>query len=157
MSQSIRVGDLLPGQQFKHAGMVWEPIELHVGRIVAKRLDAPGSDWSESFDMERVVQVVMLGENDVVELGAVDAPRKPRGFAALPPEARRAISSRAGKAAHAKGAARVWTSAAASAAAKVAHDRGIHNGFKPETAREAGRRGGLATARRRAAQAGGEP
>jgi len=49
---------------------------------------------------------------------------KPRGFAAMTPEARREFARIGAKAAHAKGTAHLWT---------------------PEEAREAGRKGGLAT------------
>ncbi len=47
-----------------------------------------------------------------------------RGFAAMDPEKRREIASKGGKASHEKGTGHEWTS---------------------ETAREAGRKGGLAT------------
>lgn len=164
MSQSIRVGDLLPGQQFKHAGMVWEPIELHVGRIVAKRLDAPGSDWSESFDVETTVDVVMLGNDDTVEIEMVEAPhaapkrrRGGPGFSALTPEQRRAFGSKGGKKAHANGRAHKFTPEQAREASLRVHAKGKAHRFTPEQAREAGRKGGLvARARQRAARAGGE-
>jgi general stress protein YciG len=44
--------------------------------------------------------------------------RKPRGFAALSPEARRAISRKGGVLAHLKGSAHEWDSAAARAAGR---------------------------------------
>jgi len=55
-----------------------------------------------------------------------------RGFASMDPARQRAIASKGGKAAHAKGVAHEWTR---------------------EEAREAGRRGGRAAQRRRAATA----
>lgn len=53
---------------------------------------------------------------------------KPRGFAAMKPEARAAIASKGGKAAHAKG---------------TAHE------FDSDEARTAGRRGGVSVSRNR--------
>ena len=62
--------------------------------------------------------------------------RKPstRGFAAMDPQRQREIASRGGKAAHQKGTAHEWTS---------------------EEARDAGRKGGIASHRRRREQLGG--
>ena len=61
--------------------------------------------------------------------------RKPsRGFAAMDPQRQREIASRGGKAAHQKGTAHEWTS---------------------EEAREAGRKGGMASHRRKQEQQGG--
>lgn len=60
---------------------------------------------------------------------AAPAKKAPRGFAALDAEKRRQISVLGGKAAHAKGTAHEWDS---------------------EEAREAGRKGGLNSARHRA-------
>ena len=62
--------------------------------------------------------------------------KAPRGFAAMTPEKQREISSKGGKAAHAKGTAYEFT---------------------PEKAREAGRKGGRAAqTKREAAKAGAE-
>ena len=58
--------------------------------------------------------------------------RKPQGFATMAAKERREIASRGGKAVHAKGTGRVWS---------------------VEGAREAGRKGGLASAAKRAARA----
>ena len=46
------------------------------------------------------------------------APKRPRGFAAIDPEKRRAIASKGGKAAHLAGTAHKFTTAEASAAGK---------------------------------------
>lgn len=64
-------------------------------------------------------------------------PHKPRGFACISPELRRAISSKGGKAAHAQG---------------TAHE------FTPEEAKAAGVKGGYASqaARKRKEAAGGQ-
>ena len=58
--------------------------------------------------------------------------KKPRGFSALTPEQRKAISSLGGKAAHAQGVGHKWTS---------------------ETGRVAGKKGGTATQANRAEKA----
>lgn len=60
-------------------------------------------------------------------------PAEPRGFATLRPEKRRLISSKGGRAAHQKGSAHQFTS---------------------EEAREAGKKGGLASARSRSKKSG---
>ena len=57
-----------------------------------------------------------------------------RGFASMSPEKQREIASKGGRAAHQKGTAHEWTS---------------------EEARDAGRKGGIASHRRRREQAGG--
>lgn len=56
--------------------------------------------------------------------------RRPRGFAAMPPELQREIAQKGGRASHRKGRGHEWT---------------------PEEAREAGRRGGRARWGRRSA------
>lgn len=58
--------------------------------------------------------------------------KEDRGFASMDPKKQREIASKGGKAAHAKGTGHEWTSA---------------------EAREAGRKGGMASHRRRAAAA----
>jgi uncharacterized protein len=69
-----------------------------------------------------------------------------RGFAAMDPEKQRAIASKGGKAAHAKGTAHRFTTAEASEAGRkggrAAHARGTAHRFTAEEASEAGRKGG---------------
>jgi general stress protein YciG len=73
-----------------------------------------------------------------------------RGFAAMDPEKRRAVASKGGIAAHAKGTAHRFTSAEASAAGRkggrVAHARGTAHRFSAAEASAAGRKGGRARA-----------
>ena len=72
---------------------------------------------------------------DTHEEDAVDGVRKERrGFASMSPEKQREIASKGGRAAHQKGTAHEWTS---------------------EEAREAGRKGGMASHRRKQEQQGG--
>jgi uncharacterized protein len=61
--------------------------------------------------------------------------KEDRGFASMDPAKQREIASKGGKAAHQKGTAHEWTS---------------------EEARDAGRKGGIASHRRRREQSGGE-
>jgi general stress protein YciG len=60
--------------------------------------------------------------------------KEDRGFASMDPAKQREIASKGGKAAHQKGTAHEWTS---------------------EEARDAGRKGGIASHRRRREQSGG--
>ena len=62
--------------------------------------------------------------------------KEDRGFASMDPAKQREIASKGGKAAHQKGTAHEWTS---------------------EEARDAGRKGGIASHRRRREQNGGNP
>ena len=62
--------------------------------------------------------------------------KEDRGFASMDPAKQREIASKGGKAAHQKGTAHEWTS---------------------EEARDAGRKGGIASHRRRREQQGGGP
>ena len=62
--------------------------------------------------------------------------KEDRGFASMDRSKQREIASKGGKAAHQKGTAHEWTS---------------------EEAREAGRKGGMASHRRKQQQQGGEP
>jgi uncharacterized protein len=70
-----------------------------------------------------------------------------RGFAGMDQEKQRAIASKGGKAAHAKGTAHKFTSEEARIAGRkggqAAHQKGTAHEFTPEEAREAGRKGGL--------------
>jgi general stress protein YciG len=69
-----------------------------------------------------------------------------RGFAAMDQEKQRAIASKGGKAAHAKGTAHEFTPEEARAAGRkggqAAHAKGTAHEFTPEEARAAGRKGG---------------
>src|SRR5437588_11585663 len=69
-----------------------------------------------------------------------------RGFAAMDPEKQRAIASKGGKAAHAKGTAHRFTPEEASEAGrkggKAAHAKGTAHRFTTEEASRAGRKGG---------------
>jgi len=74
------------------------------------------------------------------------AEKSTRGFASMSPEKQRAIASKGGKAAHAKGTAHEFTPEEARAAGRkggqAAHQRGTAHQFTPEEARAAGRKGG---------------
>src|SRR5256885_1164903 len=74
------------------------------------------------------------------------AEKSTRGFASMSAEKQRAIASKGGKAAHAKGTAHEFTPEEARAAGRkggqAAHQRGTAHQFTPEEAREAGRKGG---------------
>jgi general stress protein YciG len=48
----------------------------------------------------------------------VSAPKRPRGFASMSPEQRRAIASKGGRAAHEKGTAHCWTTEEARSAGR---------------------------------------
>jgi len=69
-----------------------------------------------------------------------------RGFAAMDREKQRAIASKGGRAAHAKGTAHEFTPEEARAAGRkggqAAHAKGTAHEFTPEEARAAGRKGG---------------
>ena len=74
----------------------------------------------------QTIAPVMREEDDVA--------KEDRGFASMDPAKQREIASKGGKAAHQKGTAHEWTS---------------------EEARDAGRKGGIASHRRRREQTGG--
>jgi general stress protein YciG len=69
-----------------------------------------------------------------------------RGFAAMDPEQRRAVTSNGGKAAHAAGTAHRFTREEAAVAGqkggRAAHAKGAAHEFTSEEARQAGRKGG---------------
>jgi general stress protein YciG len=73
---------------------------------------------------------------------------KPRGFAALTPDQRRALGSKGGRTAHARGTANKFTPESASVAGRIPHERGTAHKWSTEEAREAGRKGGSAPRRR---------
>jgi len=72
-----------------------------------------------------------------------------RGFAAMDRAKQKAIASKGGQAAHAKGTAHEFTTEEAREAGKkggqAAHAKGTAHEFTPEEAREAGRKGGQTT------------
>src|SRR5947209_10725075 len=74
------------------------------------------------------------------------AEKSTRGFASMSAEKQRAIASKGGKAAHAKGTAHEFTPDEARAAGRkggqAAHAKGTAHEFTPEEARIAGRKGG---------------
>ena len=67
-----------------------------------------------------------------------------RGFASMDEEKQRAIASKGGKAAHAKGTAHRFDSKEGREAGRAAHEKGTAHKFDSEQAREAGRKGGKA-------------
>jgi len=67
-------------------------------------------------------------------------PSRPRGFAAMTPEERRAHGSKGGKTAHERGTANRFTSDTASEARKIPHERGTAYRWTSEQARDAGRK-----------------
>ncbi len=81
-----------------------------------------------------------------------ERPKKPRGFAALSPEQRRACGSMGGKKAHQLGTANVFDSDTASAAGRIPHQRGTAHRWTGEQASAAGRLGAGVKQRRRGAQ-----
>jgi uncharacterized protein len=66
---------------------------------------------------------------------------RPRGFAALTPDERRALGSKGGRTAHARGTANKFTSESASAAGRVPHERGTAFRWTSDQARDAARKG----------------
>ncbi len=75
--------------------------------------------------------VALSGSTGTIEHKGVDVAKEDRGFASMDRARQREIASKGGKAAHQKGTAHEWTS---------------------EEARDAGRKGGLASHRRRREQ-----
>lgn len=66
---------------------------------------------------------------------------RPRGFAALTPEQRRALGSKGGRTAHQRGTANKFTSESASSAGRIPHERGTAFRWTSEQARAAARKG----------------
>src|SRR5262245_54985339 len=89
------------------------------------------------------------------------AEKSNRGFASMDKERQRAIASKGGKAAHAKGTAHEFTPEEARAAGRkgdmAAHQRGTAHEFTPEEARAAGRKGGHHSRTGRSANGQGMP
>lgn len=84
-----------------------------------------------------------------VQLQEAPATPRPRGFAAMTPEERRALGSKGGKTAHQRGTANKFTPETASVAGRRPHVNGTAHKWTSEEAREAGRKGGSALRRRR--------
>src|SRR5581483_2580837 len=78
-----------------------------------------------------------------------------RGFAAMSPDQRRALGSKGGRTAHARGTANKFTPETASVAGRKPHENGTAHKWTSEEAREAGRKGGSALRRRRSQEPGG--
>jgi hypothetical protein len=74
---------------------------------------------------------------------------KPRGFAALSPEQRRALGSKGGVTAHERGTANKFTPDSGSAAGRIPHERGTAYRWTSEEAAAAGRKGAGVSRRRR--------
>lgn len=83
---------------------------------------------------------------------ATEAPR-PRGFAAMSAEDRKALGSKGGKTAHKRGTANKFTPETASVAGRRPHENGTAHKWTSEEARAAGRKGGSALRRRRQGEA----
>ena len=79
-------------------------------------------------------------QNDQTTQDDNDAAR-PRGFAALTPEQRRALGSKGGRTAHLRGTANKFTSESASSAGRIPHERGTAFRWTSEQARAAARKG----------------
>ncbi|GAC1518451.1 MAG: hypothetical protein NVS3B10_20410 [Polyangiales bacterium] len=82
-------------------------------------------------------------------------PPRARGFAAMTPDQRRALGSKGGQTAHARGTANKFTPETASAAGRKPHENGTAHKWSSEEAREAGRKGGSALRRRRQSETPG--
>ena len=80
--------------------------------------------------------------------GAKEEPKRGRGFAGLSPEQRRALGSKGGRTAHARGTANKFTPESASIAGRIPHENGTAHTWTSDEAREAGRKGGVAIRRR---------
>ena len=76
-------------------------------------------------------------------------PPRPRGFAGMTPDQRRALGSKGGRTAHARGTANKFTPETASVAGRRPHENGTAHKWTSEEAREAGRKGGMASHKRR--------
>src|SRR5881296_3080770 len=92
--------------------------------------------------MEEPQRPEIASENEPATESSESTKKSERGFAAMPPEQQRAIASKGGKAAHAKGTAHEFTSEEARAAGRkggqAAHAKGTAHEFTPEEARAAG-------------------
>jgi hypothetical protein len=92
-------------------------------------------------------------------MGYKDPPgvKRPRGFAGMDPERKRAIQGQGGKAAHAQGTAHEWTPEEARAAGakggRESHRRGRAHRFTSAKARAASKKGVAARRRKKAGRA----
>ncbi len=75
--------------------------------------------------------------------------RRPRGFAAMTPEQRKALGSKGGRMAHERGTANKFTSESATQAGKIPHERGTAYRWTSEEARAAAKKGAGVPRRRR--------
>lgn len=80
-------------------------------------------------------------ENQSADNQQKDEDNRPRGFAALTPEQRRALGSKGGRTAHQRGTANKFTSESASSAGRIPHERGTAFRWTSEQARAAARKG----------------
>src|SRR5258708_22188559 len=87
--------------------------------------------------------------NDESSNETTATPPRPRGFAGMTPEERRALGSKGGRTAHERGTANKFTPETASVAGRKPHENGTAHKWTSDEAREAGRKGGSALRRRR--------
>lgn len=71
----------------------------------------------------------------------IEKPLRARGFAALTPDERRALGSKGGRTAHARGTANKFTSESASQAGRIPHEKGTAFRWTSDQARAAARKG----------------
>ena len=93
-------------------------------------------------------QSQQASETETESAPTPSAPRL-RGFAGMTPDQRRALGSKGGRTAHARGTANKFTPETASVAGRRPHENGTAHKWTSEEAREAGRKGGSALRRRR--------
>lgn len=101
---------------------------------------------SRKIELE-TVQANAIAKSDLTSgIYAVVSPLKPaarpRGFAAMSEEQRRALGRKGGKTAHERGTANKFTSVSGRDAGRVPHENGTAHKWTAEEAREAGRKGG---------------
>ena len=77
------------------------------------------------------------------------SPARPRGFAAMSEEQRRALGQKGGRTAHQRGTANKFTSQTGRDAGRVPHENGTAHRWTADEAREAGRKGGKSSRRPR--------
>lgn len=82
-----------------------------------------------------------MNQHPTVNQENEDKETRPRGFAALTPEQRRALGSKGGRTAHERGTANKFTSESASSAGRIPHERGTAFRWTSEQARAAARKG----------------
>jgi hypothetical protein len=97
----------------------------------------------------RRAELTMMDNDETTTPSASTPAPRPRGFAALSPEARRALGSKGGKVAHERGTANKFTSESGSAAGRIPHEKGTAYRWTSEEASAAGRKGAGVSRRRR--------